>query len=135
MNFIRPSFEIWEQDTSSPVEDMWKHIARCTRVCYQSTSKNNGETDEEFVKRVILRNISDMKTLSCNFEKLHSSMLEHGTIYLKVPNVEWWRDLHEWEYMFYVDLSFENLTRYRQSIDAITPLVRDIKVLGEYQEA
>lgn len=42
---------------------------------------------------------------------------------------------HEWEYMFYVDLSFENLTRYRQSIDAITPLVRDIKVLGEYQEA
>ena len=84
MNFIIPSFEIWEQDTNSPVEDMWKHIARCTRVCYQSTPKNNGETDEEFVKRVILRNIADMNTLSCNFEKLHGSMLEHGTVYLEI---------------------------------------------------
>ena len=41
---------------------------------------------------------------------------------------------HEWEYLFYVDLTFDNLTRYRQSIDAITPLVRKIKVLGEYEE-
>ena len=35
---------------------------------------------------------------------------------------------------FYVDLTFDNLTRYRQSIDAITPLVKKIKVLGEYEE-
>ncbi len=40
----------------------------------------------------------------------------------------------EWQYLFYVDLTFTNLTRYRQSIDAITPLVSSIKVLGEYQE-
>ena len=81
MEFIRPSVEIWEQGNT--LEDMWKHIARCTRVCYQSTPKENGETDEEFVKRVILRNINDMNTLSCNFEKLHGAMLEHGTVYLK----------------------------------------------------
>ena len=41
---------------------------------------------------------------------------------------------HEWEYMFYVDVTFDNLTRYRQSIDAITPLTRELKVLGEYQD-
>lgn len=41
---------------------------------------------------------------------------------------------HEWEYMFYVDVDFDNLTRYRQSIDAITPLVRNISILGEYRE-
>ncbi len=40
---------------------------------------------------------------------------------------------HEWEYLFYVDVTFDNLTRYRQSIDAITPLVKNIKVLGEYK--
>lgn len=39
---------------------------------------------------------------------------------------------HEWEYMFYVDVTYENLTRYRQSIDAITPLTRDLLILGEY---
>lgn len=39
----------------------------------------------------------------------------------------------EWEYMFYVDVTYDNLTRYRQSIDAITPLVKNIKILGEYE--
>lgn len=42
---------------------------------------------------------------------------------------------HEWEYLFYVDLTFNNLTRYRQSIDAITPLVKELTVLGEYCES
>lgn len=39
---------------------------------------------------------------------------------------------HEWEYLFYVDLTFNDLTRYRQSIDAIIPLTSELKVLGEY---
>ena len=38
----------------------------------------------------------------------------------------------EWEYLFYVDLTFNSLTRYRQSIDAIIPLTRSLKILGEY---
>lgn len=40
---------------------------------------------------------------------------------------------HEWEYLFYVDVSFDNLTRYRQSIDAIIPLTRSLRILGEYE--
>lgn len=42
---------------------------------------------------------------------------------------------HEWEYMFYVDVTFDNLTRYRQSIDAIIPLTKELKVIGEYKDA
>lgn len=42
---------------------------------------------------------------------------------------------HEWEYLFYVDVTFDNLVRYRQSIDAITPLTKHIKIIGEYEEA
>ncbi len=38
----------------------------------------------------------------------------------------------EWEYLFYVDLTFDSLTRYRQSIDAIIPLTRSLRILGEY---
>lgn len=41
---------------------------------------------------------------------------------------------HEWEYLFYVDVTYNNLIRYRQSIDAIIPLTRELKILGEYQE-
>lgn len=81
MELIRPRAEIWEQGNT--LEDMWKHIARCTRVCYQSTPKENGETDEAFVKRVILR--PDSSTGELNFDKIHGAMLEHGTIYLTIP--------------------------------------------------
>ncbi len=80
MELIRPNAEIWEQGNT--LEDMWKHITRCTRVCYQSTPKNNGETDEEFVKRVILR--PDSSTGRLDFNKIHGAMLEHGTVYLAV---------------------------------------------------
>lgn len=41
---------------------------------------------------------------------------------------------HEWEYLFYVDVKFDNIIRYRQSIDAITPLTKELKVLGEYED-
>ena len=40
----------------------------------------------------------------------------------------------EWEYLFYIDVTFNNYTRYRQAIDAITPLTRELKILGEYAE-
>jgi len=40
----------------------------------------------------------------------------------------------EWEYLFYADLVFDDFTRYKQSLDAIMPLTRDLKILGEYEE-
>lgn len=41
----------------------------------------------------------------------------------------------EWEYRFYVDLTFDNIIRYHQSIDAIRPLINDFKILGEYRSS
>ncbi len=41
----------------------------------------------------------------------------------------------EWEYMFYVDVTYDDITRYRQSIDAIIPLTKDLIILGEYTAA
>lgn len=40
---------------------------------------------------------------------------------------------HEWEYLFYVDLSFNNYTRYIQAIDAARPLCGKLVILGEYE--
>ena len=40
----------------------------------------------------------------------------------------------EWEYQFYVDVVFDNVLRYKQSITAITPLTKELKILGEYEE-
>lgn len=40
----------------------------------------------------------------------------------------------EWEYQFYVDVVFDNVLRYKQSIAAITPLIKELKILGEYEQ-
>ncbi len=40
----------------------------------------------------------------------------------------------EWEYLFYVDVIFQDYLRFRQSIDAVSPLTRELKILGEYAE-
>lgn len=40
----------------------------------------------------------------------------------------------EWEYRFYVDLTFDSYVRYHQAIDAVRPLISDFKSLGEYKE-
>ena len=38
----------------------------------------------------------------------------------------------EWEYLFYIDLTFTDFLRYKQALEAIRPLTKDLKILGEY---
>jgi len=40
----------------------------------------------------------------------------------------------EWQYMFYVDLNFDDYETYKQAISAIKPLVSELKIMGEYQK-
>ena len=40
----------------------------------------------------------------------------------------------EWEYRFYVDLTFDATERYHQAQQAVAPLITDFKTLGEYEE-
>ncbi len=39
----------------------------------------------------------------------------------------------EWQYLFYIDVSYDDYMRYRQSIDAVRPLTKELKILGEYE--
>ena len=81
---VNPSVEIWKQECYT-LDDIWKHIARCARVCYQSVPKNNGETDYGFIVRTLLKHI-DVVNQPYNIEKIstcHLSVFEHGTVHLK----------------------------------------------------
>lgn len=83
---VEPSVEVWKQDDYS-LDAIWKHIARCARVCYQSTPKNNGETDYGFLVRTLFRG-NDVANQSYNTKdivKCHLSVCEHGTVHLKYP--------------------------------------------------
>lgn len=39
----------------------------------------------------------------------------------------------EWEYLFYIDVTYSDYAHYRQSIEAVRPLTRELKILGEYE--
>jgi prephenate dehydratase len=41
----------------------------------------------------------------------------------------------EWEYRFFVDLTFDDFYVYRQALDAVRPFTTDFNVLVEYTEA
>ena len=41
---------------------------------------------------------------------------------------------HEWEYLFYVDITFDDYIRYKQSVEAIRPLTKELNFLGEYKD-
>jgi len=68
---IEPGFEIIEQDISSGLIGMYKHIEQIGRVCYKSEDKITGNSYSKFVSMLL--------------DKKHGAMLEHGTLYLQFP--------------------------------------------------
>ena len=88
MKFVEPNVEYWPQGEG--MKGVWDQIARATRVSYQSSARE-GESSEDFVKRVILKpalikgDLNDLKTCKFDFTKMHGSCLEHGTVYLAMP--------------------------------------------------
>ena len=70
MRLIKPSCEIWQQP--SGLEGIYKQIERVSRVCYKSENKITEDSAKPFVDRMI--------------KSGHGAMLEHGTVYLQVPN-------------------------------------------------
>lgn len=99
---VNPSVELWKQD-GYDLESIFKHIARCARVCYQSTPKNKDENAYDFLLRTIFKehdffgyNKIDPKNphkriLAPNaygdvdLTSLHLSCCEHATVHLKFP--------------------------------------------------
>jgi thymidylate synthase (FAD) len=70
MKLIKPSFQI------IPQEDLMKHIELCGRICYKSENKITDDSAERFVNGLI--------------KSGHTSVLEHGTVYLDFTN-DWQR--------------------------------------------
>ena len=70
MKLIKPSFEILYQQCG--LEGIYKQIELAGRTCYKSEDKITEDSAKGFVDRMIRSG--------------HGAMLEHGTVYLDVPN-------------------------------------------------
>ena len=86
---VNPSVEFWKQEGYS-LSAIWKHIARCTRVAYQSTPKNENEDAYEFLKRTIFKNkdVLNERLTRADILSMHLSCCEHATVHLKIPMVD-----------------------------------------------
>ena len=69
MRLIKPSFQIIGQ--SSGIEGVYKQIELVGRTCYKSEDKITEDSAKPFIDRMI--------------KSQHYAMLEHGTVYLKIP--------------------------------------------------
>lgn len=70
MKLIDSSYEIIEPK-SYDLDNVFKHIELCGRVCYKSEDKITEDSATKFVDRMI--------------KSGHGAMLEHGTVYLRIP--------------------------------------------------
>lgn len=79
---VNPSVELWHQEGYS-LEAIWKHIAKCARVCYQSVPKDNNESDYDFLVRTLFRGVEPKNINTKDLVKYHLSVCEHATVHLK----------------------------------------------------
>ena len=77
MKIIEPKVEIWEQPKG--IDGIYKQIERAGRVCYKSEDHTTEDSAKPFVERMIASE--------------HYAMLEHGTVYLSVPDTQANEDL------------------------------------------
>ena len=70
MRLIKPSYKIIEQEPG--INGVYKMIEYAGRICYKSSNKITEDSAKPFVDRMI--------------KSGHGAMLEHGTVYLQVPN-------------------------------------------------
>ena len=84
MKLIKPTVEIIKQDKYD-LNHIFKFIELAGRTCYKSEDKITEDSANEFVNRMI--------------KSGHGAMLEHGTVYLTIPNKNISRSLliHKYE--------------------------------------
>ena len=73
MRLIKPRVEIIKQEEYD-LNHIFKFIELAGRTCYKSEDRITEDSAKEFVDRMI--------------KSGHGAMLEHGTVYLTVPNTK-----------------------------------------------
>lgn len=82
MKLIKPKAELLIQPDG--LDGIYKQIEKCGRTCYRSKDKITEDSAKPFVDRMILSN--------------HTAMLEHGTVYLFIPEKEYDKQLSLYSY-------------------------------------
>ena len=96
MKLIESKVEVIEQQPG--LEGVYKQIELAGRTCYKSEDKITEDSAKEFVDRMI--------------KSKHGAMLEHGTVYLLIPELNYFPDLEEFNTNPYMKVIYFNRNWY-----------------------
>lgn len=157
-----PELKVVEvEDTAGAAENISKKQLRChAAICHKDAAKiynmkvlqEGIETNKHNYTRFLvlaspqkaesLRRIDETNKASLVFSLSHeegslSAILSVLSFYkLNLTKIQSLPIIgKEWQYLFYVDLKFNDYIRYRQALNAIAPLTEELKILGEYRES
>lgn len=113
MRLIKPSVEILEQGPG--LQGVYDMIELCGKTSYKSEVKG-GEEAKKFVEARV--------------NEGHLAVLEFGTVYLRIPAIEWNMDEHEWYYMFPESCPWAALNSDKDWVYITTNFRYALEVLG-----
>ena len=113
MKITEPKVEIWEQEPG--INGIYKQIERAGRVCYKSEDHITEDSAKQFVERMIASK--------------HYAMLEHGTVYLSVPDTRANEDLID--ELFHDKFTHRFIRRFRLSEGRRINFSTNLRVLIE----
>lgn len=147
-----------KEDTATSARQInQQHLNHHAAICSREAAKIYGleilaeaiETDKQNFTRFLVLSQSDLSGLA-NEEKSKASIvfaLPHtiGSLSQVLAVLSFYSmNLSKiqsfpmigaaWEYLFYVDLTFSDYSRYKKALDAILPLTKNLHILGEYRE-
>lgn len=93
MKLIKPKAELLLQQPG--LEGVYKQIELAGRTCYKSTDKITEDSAKPFVDRMIKSN--------------HLAMLEHGTVYLKIPGQGLYNQIQKHTYQDYINNKYSKV--------------------------
>lgn len=154
-----PDFKVVEvADTAGAAENIWrKQLHGHAAICHRDVARIYGmkvllegiETNKHnFTRFLVLAhsNGADRQREACRTNKASLEFTlphEQGSLSAILSILSFYKlNLtkiqslpiigKEWQYMFYVDLTFDNPDHYKQAISAISPLTQELNLLGEY---
>lgn len=122
MRLIKPNVEIIEQSDYT-IDGIHKMIELAGRTCYKSEDKITEDSAKEFVNRMI--------------KSGHGAMLEHGTVYLKVP-IDTYSYLHysgedcDYDFDYYPSHICVNPYSRMKIVDKYAYITTNLRVLVEH---
>lgn len=110
------------------IETNARNFTRFLILCAENQSPIK---DSKPDKASLCFNLADLSYKVGGLSRVLLVLSSHGMNLTKIQSLPLLG--REWDYFFHIDLEYEDYSQYQRSLDAIRPIVSELRILGEYQ--